>query len=208
MEIWKDIPSTEGKYQVSNYGFVRRKEYQVLTKNQFTTWMQTFPEKHLWGQLDSHGYRQVTLAPGWMPFVHRLVAEAFLAPPGQELIDECLKGGHKVVLVNHKDENRLNNHIDNLEWCTPSYNNEYSPQDYSIRSGDNCKHAVLKESDVDKILGLRGKMSQQAIADMFGVKQITISNIFTGRSWSSYTGIPRKERNKGKRAAKTKPLSQ
>lgn len=208
MEIWKDIPSTEGRYEVSNYGSVRRKEYRRVNKNQYTTWVQTYSENFLWGQLDSHGYRQVTLAPGWMPFVHRLVAESFLAPPSQELIDECLKAGHKVVLVNHKDENRLNNHIDNLEWCTPAYNNEYSPQDYSGRSGDNCKHAVLKEQDVDKILELRGKMSQQSIADMFGVKQITISNIFTGRSWSSYTGIPRKERNKGKAAAKTKSISE
>lgn len=208
MEIWKDIPSSEGRYQVSNYGRIKRVVYKRINRNQVTEWEQTYHERILSGQLDSHGYRQVTLRSGWMPFVHRLVAEAFLAPPSQELIDECLKAGHKVVLVNHKDNNPLNNHVDNLEWCTPSYNNEYSPQDYSNRSGDNCKHAVLKESDVDKILGLRGKMSQQAIADMFGVKQITISNIFTGRSWSSYTGIPRKERRKGKAAAKTKSISE
>lgn len=211
MELWKDIPSSEGRYQVSSYGRIKRQEYSRINSNQVTSWDQVYETKILKPTEDSHGYLQACYfveGQRVTALVHRLVAEAFLAPPSQELIDECLKAGHKVVLVNHKDGNPLNNHVDNLEWCTPSYNNEYSPQDYSNRSGDNCKHAVLKESDVDKILGLRGKMSQQAIADMFGVKQITISNIFTGRSWSSYTGIPRKERNKGKRAAKTKPLSQ
>lgn len=211
MEIWKEIPSSEGKYSISNYGRLRRNRYERVNKNQVTSWVQVYDERILRPSKDTHGYLQASLIVGNLPksmLLHRLVAEAFLAPPSQELIDECLKAGHKVVLVNHKDNNPLNNHVDNLEWCTPSYNNEYSPQDYSSRSGDNCKHAVLKESDVDKILELQGKISQQAIADMFGVKQITISNIFTGRSWSSYTGIPRKERSKGKRAAKTKPLSQ
>ena len=62
--------------------------------------------------------------------------------------------------------------------------------------------------DVDEILRLRKiGMSQQDIADIFGVKQITISNICTGRSWAWYTGIKRKERTKRKdKQAKTKSI--
>lgn len=211
MELWEDIPSSEGRYQVSNHGRIKRQEYSRVNSNQVTSWEQGYETKILKPTKDSHGYFQACYfveGQRVTALVHRLVAEAFLEPPSQGLIEECLKAGHKVVLVNHKDNNPLNNLVDNLEWCTPSYNNEYSPQDYSSRSGDNCKHAVLKESDVDKILELRGKISQKIIADMFNVKQITISNIFTGRSWSSYTNIPRKERNKGKRAAKTAARSE
>lgn len=208
MEIWKEIPSTEGRYEISNYGRVKRNAYIKVRSNGRK---QTFGQKILATSIDSHGYAQACYYVGGektVRLVHRLVAEAFLTPPSQELIEECLKAGHKVVLVNHKDKNPLNNRPENLEWCTPAYNNEYSPQDYSRIAGNNCQHALLKEEDVDKILELRGKMSQQAIADIFGVRQVTISNIFTGRSWSLYTGIPRKKRRKGKAVAKTKSISE
>lgn len=211
-EVWKDIPRVAGKYQVSNQGRLKRLRYESTMSNQTTSWSQVFEEKILSGVVDSHGYRQGSLVgldnKHWQPLVHRLVADAFLPQPSEELVSECLKGGHRVVLINHKDGDRLNNRVDNLEWCTPSYNNEYSPQDYSFRSGSKAVQAILTEDDVDIIMSLRGKQSQQSIADMFGVKQITISNIYTGRSWSMYTGIPRKERNKGKDVAKTTPKSE
>lgn len=56
-------------------------------------------------------------------YIHRLVAEAFIPNPNEY---EC---------VNHKDENKLNNCVDNLEWCTKQYNNVYN---------DRAKKAGLK----------------------------------------------------------------
>lgn len=211
METWKDIPSTEGRYQISDHGRVKRKLYKRTNSNHVASWEQEYREKILTGSVDSHGYRQATFYVGGektVRFVHRLVAENFLNPPSEVLVAECLKTGHKKVFVNHKDEDPLNNHVDNLEWCTPAYNVDYSPQEYSRTSGDNCKHAILTEEIVDKILQLKGMLTQKKLAAMFGVQQVTISNIFTGRSWSAYTGIPRKERRKGKAAAKTKSISQ
>lgn len=216
MEVWKDIVGYEGIYQVSNKGRVKRLAQKRINSNQAKSWEQDYPETFLRGSVDSKGYRQVNLSFGLEGnnylLLHRVVAKAFLDEPSAELEAECIKGGYKVVLVNHKDSNRLNNDVDNLEWCTPSYNADYMMEtnkpDYSNRSGSNARHSLLVEEDVDEILRLRllGR-SQQSIADIFGVKQITISNIVTGRSWSSYTGIPRKERNKGKKAAKSKSIN-
>lgn len=216
MEVWRDIVGYEGIYQVSNKGRVKRLAQRRINSNQAKSWEQEYPETLLRGSIDSKGYRQVNLSFGLEGnnylLLHRVVARAFLGEPSDELKKECIKGGYKVVLVNHKDSNRLNNEVNNLEWCTPSYNADYMMEtnkpDYSGRSGSNARHSLLVEADVDEILRLRllGR-SQQSIADTFGVKQITISNIVTGRSWSSYTGIPRKERNKGKNAAKSKSIN-
>lgn len=214
-ELWKDIEEPDDAtihYQVSNLGRVKRLPYTATMMNQVTKWEQYFPESLLAGSVDSNGYAQVGLRfhtgdRSRSVLVHRLVADAFLPPPSKELVDECAKSGLKKVCINHKDGNPLNNAEWNLEWCTPSYNNAQQQRDYSSRYGDKNYCAVLTEKDVDEILRLRATgLSQQKIADIFGVKQITISNILTGRSWAWYTGIPRKERNKGKRAAKTKQL--
>lgn len=97
MEIWKDIPGYEGKYQVSNYGNIyslRYKRHRKLMK-------------------DRYGYSFVGLnADGKQHFflVHRLVAEVFVQNP--KLKPE----------VNHIDGNKLNNHTDNLEWVDRNEN--------------------------------------------------------------------------------------
>jgi hypothetical protein len=61
-------------------------------------------------------------------FVHRLVAKAFIPNP------------LNLEMVNHKDENPLNNNVDNLEWCTRSYNNSYGHATDSYRKKICCIH--------------------------------------------------------------------
>lgn len=100
-EIWKDIKGYEGLYQVSNLDRVKRLNYNQTDKERIMK-----PIKH------SSGYLQIILFKnGKMKhmYVHRLVALHFIPNPE----------------VNHKDENKLNNHVSNLEWCTHSYNNLY-----------------------------------------------------------------------------------
>ena len=120
-EIWKDISGYEGLYQVSNFGRVKSLNRVVKHakggsyKSEGTHVIQ---EKKMSLKPNKvHGYRQVKLCKNSKIScfrVNRLVAEAFLPNP------------NNYPVVNHKDENRANDHVENLEWCTHSYNINYS----------------------------------------------------------------------------------
>lgn len=98
-EIWKDIKGYEG-YLISSRGNVFSKYSNRILK----------PIKrhlnHLMICLFKDGI-------SYNFFIHRLVAEAFIPNPDN------------LSCVNHKDENPLNNNVDNLEWCSYQYNNTY-----------------------------------------------------------------------------------
>lgn len=98
-EEFRDIPGYEGLYEVSNLGRVRRNgKILKLTKN-------------------AKGYLMLNLCKNGIVrkfLVHRLVALAFLPNP------------QNLPMINHKDEDKTNNTVSNLEWCTVQYNNSYS----------------------------------------------------------------------------------
>ena len=198
-EIWKDISTHVGLYQVSNLGNVKRLAYTKIMRNQTKSWEKEMEEKLMTPSSNTGGYLQVTLSnPSRVARVHRLVAEAFLETPSNELLEECKKAGYDVAFVNHKDTDILNNMITNLEWCTPTYNSNVRDSSWSSKvSGENNVHAKLTEDQVKDIFEfLKDKVySQDEIAQMYNVKQITISNIWTGRSWNSVTGLPVKLRS-------------
>lgn len=98
---WRAIPGYEGLYEVNNFGSVRS---LFRYKKQLT------PSK------GAHGYLTVELYKGKQRkrvLVHRLVAMAFIQNP------------KNYPQVNHKDENRCNNTVENLEWCSAIYNMNY-----------------------------------------------------------------------------------
>lgn len=196
-EVWKDIKDFEGYYQVSNMGRVKRLAISVFRKGiEFK-----YKERVFIVHNDSRGYPQVVLNfnKKRTARVHRLVAEAFLEHPSDELIAECREAGLDYVPVNHLDENPCNASVTNLEWCSLGRNSTYgfSFIKRKLSKGSSSYAAVLNEADVLEIVCLLkdGDLSQEKIADRYGVKQITISNIWTGRSWSHLTGIPWKERS-------------
>lgn len=176
-------------------------------RNQVTEWEQPLAEYIFTPSLDSKGYPQVSLSIGnkkRIARVHRLVAEAFLPEPSEKLVENCKLAGLDYVLVNHKDTVRTNNVVENLEWCSPKFNCDWSVETGNHNTetikGSLNYNAQLDEKDVTEIVEkLRaGDISQEKLAEMYGVKQITISNIWTGRSWAWFTGIPRKARTRRK----------
>ena len=114
-EIWKDIQGYEGHYQVSNLGNVRSLDRTVAVN------LSKQPERKVKGRvlrktINKYGYCCVLL---WLnkkskfSTIHRLVANAFIPNP----LDK--------PQVNHKDSNRSNNYVHNLEWATHSENQKH-----------------------------------------------------------------------------------
>lgn len=115
-EIWKSVVGFEGRYEVSNKGNVRSCGISYTKKSQ--PGVSFYRKPHLMGvQRYSNGYLFVNLTKESrntiQVSVHRLVADAFLPNP------------NNLPCVNHKDEDRTNNRVENLEWCDYSYNNRY-----------------------------------------------------------------------------------
>lgn len=203
-EIWKPITGYEEHYMISNYGRVKRLAFTRMMYNQVTSWEQFFPENIYMLNGNTQNYPQVALCVDnkerRVCRVHRLVAEHFLAPPSEKLVEECRVSGLDYVPVEHEDDDPRNPHVSNLRWCTPSFNNKKASytRDYSYMNGSQQYMAILNESDVLEIIKLLDSkaMSQEKIGEMFGVKQITISNINTGRSWAHLTSRERTERSR------------
>ena len=113
-EIWKPVAGYEGIYEVSNFGRVKSVA-RTIDHNGFMR----FREERILTPIkrNRQGYMSVNLYSGKHNFkmysIHRLVATAFLPNPGG------------LEFVNHKDENTSNNRVDNLEWCTQTYNTNY-----------------------------------------------------------------------------------
>lgn len=130
-EIWKDIEGYEGLYQISNYGDVKSLDRDVYKSDGV---IQHRHERIMSKRENSDGYYMAKLTVDKVTkniAIHRLVAKAFI--PNPDNLPE----------VNHKDCNRKNNHVDNLEWCSHKYNVHYAIQSgnhISTKDMSGCKN--------------------------------------------------------------------
>lgn len=114
VEEWMAVKGYEGYYEVSNFGNIRSVEREVLCKNGTSKHLNS----HTMSQSTHYknGYKSVILTVGCEKkrvLVHRIVAQAFLPNP------------KNLPEINHIDEDKTNNRLSNLEWCTHEYNNRY-----------------------------------------------------------------------------------
>lgn len=157
-ERWRDVVDYVGLYAVSNLGRVRSR-HGVM--------------EGYWGR-----YHQVCLSKGIGQKninTHVLVASAFIGP---------IKKG---MQVNHKDGNKWNNCVPNLEIVNPSENNIHAIRTglKKIPRGSKWHAAKLVEPQVVRIKDLLAKgRSQTEIAKRYSVHQCTISDIARGLTWS------------------------
>lgn len=148
-EIWKPVENYEGLYEVSNLGRIKSLERTVWNKGR--GYYKTVPERILKPSNNGQGYLFVNLCKdGKMKNcrVHRLVGQAFIPNP------------NNLPQINHKDENKGNNMVENLEWCSSKYNNNYGT--HNQRMAEKQRNDPKRSKPViaiDKITGLTVKFA-------------------------------------------------
>lgn len=168
-EIWKDIKGYKGLYQISNFGRVKS----------FIKWRGT-DVRILSPFCITGNYQQVVLIKNKKKkylSIHRLVAEAFIANKDKK---NC---------INHKDCNKLNNHVDNLEWCTYSENIKHAyknglRKNTNYRKGNDNHNSKLT---MDQVLSIRkeyGKEnSSRKLGRKYNVSKTAILFIINKKNW-------------------------
>ena len=175
-EEWRQIQGYEGLYEVSNLGRVKSLErYDKMGR--------LIKEKTLNPRKHKKGYLYVGLSKDGIQkkySIHRLVAIAFIPNP------------NNLPQVNHKDENKENNCLDNLEWCTNEYNCNYGNHgkniSKSLLGGTLSEQTRQRMSEARSIkivqLSLNGKLikiwNSLRETDKFGYRHACISECCRG----------------------------
>lgn len=180
-EIWKDIQGYEGLYQVSNLGNV--KSLHFGKKTGCRNWEKS-NSKILKSKLTTSGYYSVEL---YKPnsrkqfYIHRLVANTFIKNP------------YNKEEVNHIDGNKLNNHVENLEWVTKSENQLHAiklglrtpcPM-YNKKGRNNPRSKPLIQYDLNGNF-LNFWYCAKEASDYLNVKPRQISSCAEGKSKTAY----------------------
>lgn len=173
-EVWKPINGYEGQYEISSHGRVKSVKRLISHKRGHIC----VPERILVGYKTPDGYQRVYLSSNRTQrkfLVHRLVAEAFIPNP------------NNLPLINHRDENKQNNRVDNLEWCTNEYNVNFGTRNKRIgESNTNSKYfskSIMQLSLRNRIINTYPSISEAA--RQTGVGRTGIIGALKGRYQTS-----------------------
>jgi hypothetical protein len=182
MEEFKEIPGFED-YLISNNGRLKTKSralryvHAVTNKEHFRVSKERFLKTQYNNRTGYKFYQLYKDKKMHNLTIHRLVAIAFIDNPNGF---DC---------VNHKDGNKHNNVIENLEWCTNEYNHEHATKTGLKPRGSRIGTSKLNEACVKAIKNmLSNKYSQSEIARIFEVSRATIILIGQGKTWNTLTG--------------------
>lgn len=171
-----DVPGYEGLYEATSDGRIFGKERLVWNQRhqRYVPWKR----KELKMGITNNGYYYVGLCKNGKSTsktVHRLIALTFLKPTDLNLT------------VNHKDGNKLNNNINNLEMVTYSQNQQHARDTGlapSWKGSNNPKAKITREQAIEiSNLYSTKKYSQKLLGEMYGLDQTTVSDIVRGSSW-------------------------
>lgn len=172
MEVWKDVIGYEGIYAVSNFGNVKRigngSDGRKLNERYMTQKSSGWKGQYLSVNLTKNNVTK-------NQYVHRLVCIAFYGYLGNNF------------QVNHKDGNKHNNHLNNLEWVTPKENQEHKytvlGQDQNGENNPANKYPEHKIRMVKKMF-LIGNKTQRQIARELDIDYRYVNAIVKGKVWT------------------------
>lgn len=170
-EIWKDIIGHEGRYQISNLGNVKS-----LPKSWYTGIANITMREIILKHNICKGYPEVQLMKdnNRVHFkIHVLI--------GNHFIEKIENKNY----LNHKNGNKLDYSIQNLEWCTLKENSIHAFETgLNNNHGENNNFATLTLQDVTNIIKMKGcGSSQKAIAKLFNINQSTVCRLWSGKRW-------------------------
>jgi len=149
MDIFLNIENTNGKYKISNNGSVVKINKKL-------------PPRVLKGSVNCNGYKLISYVTSEgerrQELLHRVLAKHFLNNPENK---PC---------INHKDGNKLNNDLDNLEWCTKAENNQHA---YDTGLKEGAKKRKVTQFTKDGVL-VKVHNSIMSASDELGISRATI----------------------------------
>lgn len=163
-EIWKDIKGYEGLYKVSNLGRIKSLKRKVYDKTRH--YYKIINERILKQTIATPKYYVVNLTKKGIQKtyrIHKIVAETFIPNP------------NNYIIINHIDGNKLNNNIDNLEWCTYKHNSQEAKRLGLLKSSMNSlkrwNGKYGKEHNRSKIIYQIDKNTDEIINMFYGIAE-------------------------------------
>lgn len=172
---WKDI--YDGNYSVSDSGLVKSNDRTINS----ATGIRNYLGKILKPEITQDGHCRVVISVGGKRqhiFVHRLVADAFIPNP------------NNFPVINHKDENPLNNSVDNLEWCTVAYNNAYNNRHKRIGDAEGFDVVVydINHNQIDLLPSIASFSRKYSISNTTAWRRSKDSKIINNKFYIQTKG--------------------